>query len=371
MNRNRKTNPQLKDVPIVSVFCGSGGLDLGFRRAGFRPVLAMDVAAAAVETYKYNLPRDQRVHAVQQDLSQISAGLIRSKLREVGVTEQPIGVVGGPPCQAFSLGNAFKTTDDPRSKLPASYAKILTELNDKGTLHFFLFENVRGLRQQHSDILELFKRRVGKDFCVFEQELDAQRFGVPQQRKRIFVVGFNRQLYPHLAFDFPTGNDCRVTVRDAIAGLPDPVYFERGLDPSAFPEHPNHWCMRPRSKQFTNGNLKPGEIKGRPFRVLAWDRPSWTVAYGHREVHVHPSGKRRLSIFEAMLLQGYPRTYELRGTLSEQIRLVSDAVPPPVAEALARVIRGHLRLPHTDQQEVPCQGVIANSTSYRAHSSGR
>jgi DNA (cytosine-5)-methyltransferase 1 len=101
--------------------------------------------------------------------------------------------------------------------------------------------------------------------------------------------------------------------------------------------------MAPRSKKFDNGFLKEGEVKGRAFRVLAWDEPSWTVAYGHREVHVHPSGKRRLSVYEAMLLQGYPPDYRLMGTLSDQIRLVSDAVAPPVAAALARRINEVLR----------------------------
>jgi len=96
--------------------------------------------------------------------------------------------------------------------------------------------------------------------------------------------------------------------------------------------------MVPRSDRIFDGSLKEGEIKGRPFRVLKWDAPSWTVAYGHREVHVHPNTKRRLSVYEAMLLQGFPPEYELCGTLSDQIRLVSDAVPPPLAQGLANSI---------------------------------
>ena len=105
--------------------------------------------------------------------------------------------------------------------------------------------------------------------------------------------------------------------------------------------------MQPRSPRFTNGTLKEGQITGRPFRVLSWDKPSWTVAYGHREVHVHPSGKRRLSVYEAMMLQGFPEDYELKGTLSDQIRMVSDAVSPPVAFALAKAILRTLDLDQT------------------------
>ena len=81
---------------------------------------------------------------------------------------------------------------------------------------------------------------------------------------------------------------------------------------------------------------------GRSFRTLSWNEPSWTVAYGHREVHVHPDGKRRLSMLEALLLQGFPARYELRGTLTDQIRQVSDSVPPPLAAALATGLRAVL-----------------------------
>lgn len=100
--------------------------------------------------------------------------------------------------------------------------------------------------------------------------------------------------------------------------------------------------MTPKSSRFRNGQLVEGQVNGRAFRVLSWDRPSWTVAYGHREVHIHPHGHRRLSVYEAMLLQGFPKDYRLFGTLSDQIRLVSDAVPPPLASALAESIRAVL-----------------------------
>jgi DNA (cytosine-5)-methyltransferase 1 len=76
--------------------------------------------------------------------------------------------------------------------------------------------------------------------------------------------------------------------------------------------------------------------------VLSWDKPSWTVAYGNREIHIHPSGTRRLSVYEAMLLQGLPKSYVLKGNLSEQVRQVSDTIPCQVGEALANTIRGFL-----------------------------
>ena len=121
-----------------------------------------------------------------------------------------------------------------------------------------------------------------------------------QVRKRIFIVGLNRRKYPHVTFLFPTQNGMpKRSVRNLIAQLPPPLFFKRGTTIAEIPCHPNHWCMVPRSERFSDGSLKEGEFKGRPFRVLRWDAPSWTVAYGHREVHVHPSTTRRLSVYEA------------------------------------------------------------------------
>jgi DNA (cytosine-5)-methyltransferase 1 len=228
--------------------------------------------------------------------------------------------------------------DDPRALLSKNYASILRELNAKYKLDFFVFENVLGLKQtRHDQQFKHFKRLFSTaGFRIFEAELNAHDFGVPQVRKRLFVVGLNRQKYPRKTYLFPTENGMpKQNVRDVIEQLPEPLHFTRGTSATDIPYHPNHWCMVPRSDRFFDGSLKEGDLKGRPFRVLKWDAPSWTVAYGHREVHVHPSGTRRLSVYEAMLLQGFPPDYELCGTLSDQIRLVSDAVPPPLAEALA------------------------------------
>lgn len=322
-------------IPVVSLFSGSGGLDEGFLQAGFSPVLAMDIDRAACETFEWNHPR---VRILKKDLSQAVNGYVIERLSELPSGVRPRGVIGGPPCQAFSLSNVHKRADDPRLKLPGNYAHILSELNKHYDLDFFVFENVLGLRNKaHAELFEYFKKLFARaGFTIFEGELDAQDFGVAQVRKRVFVVGFNARKYRIPDFEFPIGNSKRRnTVREIIGSLPPPMFFERGICAKDIPFHPNHWCLKPKSEKFFNGFLKEGDMQGRPFRVLEWDKPSWTVAYGHREVHIHPSCKRRLSIYEAMLLQGFRPDYVLKGTLSDQIRLVSDAVPPPLAKALA------------------------------------
>lgn len=326
-------------LPVISLFCGAGGLDLGFVQAGFRPVLALDKDDSACVTYAQNHPS---IRVIKRDFRETRKGYILERLSELPETVRPVGVIGGPPCQAFSQGNQNGGKADKRADLPNYYADILKELAKRFELDFFVFENVLGLKhERHLDLFKAFKRLFASaGFTIFEGELDAQDFDVAQVRKRLFVVGFNRRKYPHLEFEFPEPPRSQVkTVGDVIRELPKPVFFKRGLRPETFPVHLNHWCMRPRSDKFSNGYLKEGDIKGRPFRVLNWDKPSWTVAYGHREVHVHPSGRRRLSVYEAMLLQGFPPDYRLCGTLSGQIRLVSDAVPPPLANGLAKSIR--------------------------------
>ncbi len=333
------THDTEQPLPVVSLFSGAGGLDAGFLRRGFKPVIALDCSEAACETYQQNYPS---VHVIRRDLSRVRKGYILERLAELPRLLRPVGVIGGPPCQAFSLSNGYKRANDPRAKLSEHYASLLAELNEKYELDFFVFENVLGLRhEEHSSQFRDLKKLFAKaGFWVLEGELDAQDFRVAQRRRRLFVVGFNKKKYPLVEFDFPRGNGSRPkTVREIIGQLPEPTYFRRGTSSHEIPFHSNHWCMAPKSRKFRNGRLIEGQIKGRPFRVLSWDKPSWTVAYGHREVHVHPAGHRRLSVYEAMLLQGFPRNYQLCGTLSDQIRLVSDAVPPPLASALAGSIR--------------------------------
>ncbi|HEV8711971.1 MAG TPA: DNA cytosine methyltransferase [Candidatus Binatia bacterium] len=325
-------------LPVVSLFSGSGGLDEGFIQAGFSPVLAIDIDRAACETFSRN---HTPARVLRKDLSQAVNGYVVERLLEFPSDIQPIGVIGGPPCQAFSLSNVHKRSDDPRLKLPENYAHVLAELNRHYGLDFFVFENVLGLKHAvHSVLFNYFKELFASaGFTIFEGELDAQDFDVAQVRKRVFIVGFNTRKYRALRFEFPRGDSSqRKTVREVIGSLPPPVFFDRGMSSNDVPFHPNHWCLKPKSKKFFNGFLKEGDMKGRPFRVLDWNKPSWTVAYGHREVHIHPSGKRRLSVYEAMLLQGFRPDYVFVGNLSEQIRLVSDAVPPPMARALAESV---------------------------------
>ncbi|NTU97509.1 MAG: DNA cytosine methyltransferase [Chlorobiaceae bacterium] len=254
-----------------------------------------------------------------------------------------LGVIGGAPCQTFSNGNVHFNGDDVRHTLPRRYAYLLRALNEEYDLDFFVFENVKGItskkhQQEYTTIKHMFSCA---GFKLFEGELDAVNFGVAQHRCRVFIVGFNKVKYPNIQFAFPEAEmTVPLTVASKIKDLPTPLFFKQGTTREDISFHPNHWTMYPRSGKFTDGFLKKnGHKQGRSFRVLQWDKPSLTVAYGNREIHVHPNADRRLSVYEAMLLQGFPEDYELLGTLSDQIRQVSDAIPPQLGAALGKAIR--------------------------------
>lgn len=335
-----------KSLSIISLFCGAGGLDLGFEEAGFLPTVAYDLMPAAVNTYNAN--RKPRKPARIADLSNLSAHTIVSHLKGT----IPVGVIGGPPCQAFSVSNTSYREDDNRRIFPACYALLLRALNDLFTLKFFVFENVEGITlKRNSEDLTRFRHLFeSAGFRLYETVLNAKDFGVPQNRPRVFIVGINESVFGARIYKFPNPLEAEpITVRDAFEGAfgntpwPEPAFFSRQLRRENIPFHPNHWTMMPKSSRFKDVLGTGGHIASRSFRVLDWGKPSWTVAYGNREIHVHPEGRRRLSIYEAMVLQGFPSRYELLGTLSDQVTMVSNAVPPQVGFHIARSLRTFLK----------------------------
>ena len=336
-NESHWTRPvaERKGPELLSLLCGPGGLDQGFKEAGFYTRVAIDIDPECIRTFQHNHPES---HAEVGDVTELTLGdLDGTAGREI----HPVGVIGGPPCQSFSVSNVHQREDDPRHQLPEAYARLLDELNKRHPISFFLFENVPGLLgKKHRPKYEKFKTLFKKaGFETKEAPLNAADYGVPQERLRIFVVGINKKKHPGVRWAPPRRIGKKQTVRAAIGGLPEPERNAPGLDPEVFAVHPNHWCMVPRSEKFKNGALKAGEMLGRSFRRLSWDKPSWTVAYGNREVHVHPEGHRRRSVYEAMRLQSFPETYRFTGNISAQIRLVSEAVPPLMAKHIARSIR--------------------------------
>lgn len=320
----------------MSLFSGAGGLDYGFKAAGFTISAAFDASPAAIQTHKRNFPR---ATSVADDLLRLKPKGVAESVRKILKKGTRIGIIGGPPCQGFSRANTSATAADPRNKLPDLYIQIVRELQKHFKVEFVVFENVLGMRDKKHAVayqrLLTGLRRLGLE--ITEKELCASDFGVPQTRKRI-VLSALRAGQGHGEIR-PRRRKGPNDVREAIGGLPKPKYFSRQLSADDIPHHPNHWTMNPISQRFrTRSHVQVG----RCFKQLSWTKPSPTIAFGHREIYVHPNGRRRLSIFEAMLLQGFPDTFVLEGNLSEQVEQISNAVPPPLAKSVAAAIRREL-----------------------------
>jgi DNA (cytosine-5)-methyltransferase 1 len=337
-NDGRGQDKSVSLPKIVSLFAGAGGLDLGFKQVGFAVSVAIDIADGAIRTHKRNFPRTNSHVGNLIELQ--PAGVLDLVKMSIPPGER-IAVIGGPPCQGFSRANRAGLSDDPRNKLPQLYVDIVRALQRIYIVEFIVFENVLGIRDKKhiATFNDLKKSLDGLGLDVTEQELCSVDFGVPQKRRRIILSGLRAgQGYGAIQ---PRRRSGLATVREAIGVLKEPTYFLPGLDPSAFPEHPNHWTMQPRSHRFKNPDAYAGD--GRSFKRLRWDEPSPTVAFGHREIHIHPDGKRRLSIYEALLLQGFPSSFVLEGNLSEQVEQVSNAVPPPLARSVANAVKNALK----------------------------
>lgn len=319
---------------IVSLFCGAGGLDWGFIKEGFSIPLAIDISDAAIRTHKKNF---RGTYGLISDLIELQPiGVYNHVLEHIATTSR-IGLIGGPPCQGFSRANTTALAEDPRNLLPKLYLDIVEKLQETYTIEFVVFENVLGIRDKKhaSTYKSLVDGLDALGFSVTEKELCALDYGVPQTRRRIILSALRKnQGYGDV---LPLRQRGINTVFEAIGDLPDPKYFEKKLTPEDIPFHPNHWTMQPKSPRFKN----PEELfrDGRSFKKLVWDKPSPTIAFGNREIYVHPCGRRRLSIYEAMLLQGFPKDFVLEGNLSEQVTQVSNAVPPPLGQSIAAAVK--------------------------------
>lgn len=328
------------DKKIVSLFSGAGGLDKGFELAGFDIAWANEYDSTIWETFEYNFPKTI---------------LDRRSIRNVPSVDIPecIGIVGGPPCQSWSEAGALRGIKDSRGQLFYEFIRIL---RDKKPL-FFLAENVEGmLAQRHSEALNNIKKLFKESgYNLSFRLINANNYGVPQDRKRVIFVGYRKDL--NLTFEFPNLNDYKPILKDAIWDLKD----------TAIPA---------KEKNYTNGDkcmVANHEYMIGGFstifmsrnRVRAWDEPSFTIQAGGRHAPIHPQapkmnfieqnkrefvkGKeslyRRLSLRECARIQTFPDDFIFKySNLINGYKMVGNAVPVNMAHALANKIMQDLSL---------------------------
>jgi DNA (cytosine-5)-methyltransferase 1 len=339
------------ELPMVSLFSGGGGLDLGLEAAGFCTVFATDIDPHSCKTLEWgkiasrdkfrSFLREAFIH--EGDVA--SLGLSDLILHKTGLRRGCVALLaGGPPCQAFSVFGRRKGRSDPRGQLVFHYLRMLKELQPRA----FVFENVYVLLTiEGGKIFRELCEKLGRparglNYHVSVFREDAVNYGVPQFRDRVFIIGHigehGMKPFQRVASECPTlfGAGCRWrTVRDALTGLP-PIGEQ----------YPANHVGREHSEPIINrySRLAPGERDSRTrIDRLDLDRPSFTIIVGSDKGggkgHVHPVEPREVTPRESARLQTFPDWWAFSGTSRHPIRQVGNAVPPLLAAAVGNEIR--------------------------------
>lgn len=325
-------------MKVVSLFAGAGGLDKGFSDAGFKIKWANEYDKDIWDTYRFNHPY---------------SFLDTRSITNIPSNEVPAcdGIIGGPPCQSWSEGGARRGIEDTRGQLFFEYIRLL---NDKKPL-FFLAENVSGmLMQRHSEAIGNIKQHfIDAGYTLSVKLLNAKYFEVPQDRKRVFFIGFRNDL--GITFEFPDGFEEYPTLKDTIGDLGKKVVkAKEGKYHNPKCKIPNH--------EYMEGSFS--SIYMSRNRVREWDEVSYTIQAGGRHAPLHPQapkmeriepdirrfikGKehlyRRLSVRECARIQTFPDDYIFHyNNLSAGYKMIGNAVPVKLAYHLAKEIKKQLR----------------------------
>ena len=352
----------MKNMNVLDLFSGCGGLSLGFQNAGYHVVLGIDNDKAALETFSKNHANSKGadVDLFASDAIEKINGLLDGRQIDV--------IVAGPPCQGFSLTGPRKF-DDPRNKL---YLRVFDAV-ERFRPRAFVIENVRGMASLYGGQVkdEIVRRFTALGYNVSWRVVCAADYGVPQLRHRLIFVGLRKE-FGEFEFPAPTvDKDHYVGCRDAIGDLP-PRTEDVGCDVDAYVRAPfsdYQRLMRGSAVTLRNhvgtrhtdyvksviaqvppgGNYKdlpPGVGDSRKFHV-AWtryhpDRPSNTIDTGHRN-HFHYEYNRVPTIREFARLQSFPDNFVFYGTKTQQNRQVGNAVPPLLGQAIAEQIKRYIK----------------------------
>lgn len=325
-------------MKVISLFSGCGGLDLGFEKAGFQIPIANEYDKTIWDTFKANHPK---THLIEGDIR---------KVNETEFPEDIDGIIGGPPCQSWSEAGALRGINDARGQLFFDYIRILRSVKPK----FFLAENVSGmLANRHSEavqnILALFEE-CGYDVTM--TLVNAKDYGVPQERKRVFYIGFRKDL--NIEFKFPKGSTAddekKITLRDTIWDLQFtaiPAEEKNKHNPAAI-----------NNNEYFTGAFSP--IFMSRNRVKAWDEQAFTVQASGRQCQLHPQapkmvkmdkndcrfvpGKeglyRRMTIREIARIQGFPDDFKfIYSSTNDAYKMIGNAVPVNLAYEIATAIK--------------------------------
>lgn len=358
-------NIQKADLPTlstVSLFSGGGGLDLGMEAVGFDTLYATDIDEHSCITLNagkessLSLHRNFLQHATIEkiDANHLEGRDILNKInRKKGEVDL---LVGGPPCQAFSVFGKRQGRNDPRGQLVFEYLRILSDIRPK----VFVFENVYGLLTiENGKIFEEVCCRLANPCKGLHYELSIHRvnaanYCVPQFRDRVFIIGHigGKQIetLPTLSAEIPGNGQVKWrTVRDAFRELPK----------IGTPGVPNHTGRKHSDRIIQRyASLSPGERDSfTRINKLDLNRPSFTIIVGSDKGggkgHIHPIEPREVTPRESARIQTFPDWWVFSGTSRHPIRQIGNAVPPLLSASIGNAIRENLLgLPRIDFNQI-------------------
>jgi len=364
------------EIPILSFFTGGGFLDIGFEQAGFKIAWSNEFNPDFVNLYGHGMTEwkkslNKNAEKVKISCTKNVESIFAPEILKTAFPKRKpalFGVIGGPPCPDFSVGGKNKGGKGSNGKLSKTYVERICKLKPS----FFVFENVPGLYKTkiHREFLAGLERELEKNgYCLDLKLLNTLELGVPQDRERLIIVGIKKALAGKCFgkrikekqrnwFNWP-----KPKYKDAKNLYSWPTIVQNGTPPrkpSRIPEELTvyHWInsVNPPQK-VQNGNdtfnaysdkfqtIKEGDTKRKSFKRLHRYRFSPTVCYGHNEVHLHPWEPRRLSVREAMRIQGVPDEYVLpeEDSLTSKFALISNGVPVPLAREVGKSLKAFLQ----------------------------
>jgi len=342
MNKNKQ-----KNFKLIDCFCGAGGLSLGFKNAGFEVKYAFDYDKACVETYRNNIGH----HCFDEDINKVNRKSIEEKL-QINCSEIDV-IAGGPPCQGFSVQRRG-SNEDSRNYLVNEFIRLVFEIKPK----FFVMENVGGLLSvRGKPFLDKISKICEKEkYCLHIDKLNALDFGVPQDRRRVFLVG-ERMDSAFTLFEFPKRifdvKQEKLTVRNAIFDLMRKeesqisnhrgdklteinrkriAAITEGQGRDSLPEDLQLPCHK------NNKSHRHLDVYGRMW----WDRPSPTITARFdsfsRGRFGHPELNRTITLREGARLQSFPDDFIFYGTKVQVAKQIGNAVPPLLAASMAKAV---------------------------------
>jgi DNA (cytosine-5)-methyltransferase 1 len=294
---------------VLDLFAGCGGLSLGFESIGFETI-GYEMEQTAVETYNKNL----KGHCI---FEKITSNTNYQKSVDI--------IIGGPPCQPFSVGGEQKGINDERNGFPM-FIKAVKQLKPK----LWLFENVRGMLYANKFYLEeIITELEQENYIIDYQLLNAVNFGVPQNRERLFVVGHSG------GFSFPKLESHQVKVQEAIGDLIDIIQDENKILTPSMDSYIAKYekaskCINPRDLYLH-----------KPARTLTCRNIAAPTGDMQR-VKLKDGRRRRISVREAARLQSFPDWFKFTGSETQQFYQIGNAVPPLLARHLAHSVKNYL-----------------------------